>query len=236
VLPDAWQVDVHSCLLPGENATAWLEVDLDGSLQFAKSAIILTDQRVLSRADGEKNWSSWALQPDLLLKLTDHAGVGCLALTTTQEQLTVWRFTLGLQAAVARWAAQFESQMVQLGQTAEGRPLQTALSGSVCPVCQALMSDEDEDCSHCGRAELAPPSTWTLFKLWRFAKPYQGSLLAGFLLTLAATAATLVPPYLTMPLMDDILIPYQNGKTIDPGLVSLYLLGLMGSALLAWQA
>jgi ABC-type multidrug transport system fused ATPase/permease subunit len=51
---------------------------------------------------------------------------------------------------------------------------------------------------------------------------------------LAATAATLVPPYLTMPLMDDILIPYQNGKAIDPGLVSLYLLGLLGAALLAW--
>jgi hypothetical protein len=27
---------------------------------------------------------------------------------------------------------------------------------------------------------------------------------------------TLVPPYLTMPLMDKVLIPYQNGKPIDP--------------------
>jgi ATP-binding cassette subfamily B protein len=33
--------------------------------------------------------------------------------------------------------------------------------------------------------------------------PLSGQLLAGFLLTLASTAATLVPPYLTMPLMDD---------------------------------
>ncbi|MGL4462189.1 MAG: ABC transporter ATP-binding protein, partial [Planctomycetia bacterium] len=32
----------------------------------------------------------------------------------------------------------------------------------------------------------------------------------GFMLTLAATAAGLVPPYLTMPLLDDVLIPYQN--------------------------
>jgi ATP-binding cassette subfamily B protein len=29
-------------------------------------------------------------------------------------------------------------------------------------------------------------------------------------------AADLVPPYLTMPLMDDVLIPFQNGKPIDP--------------------
>jgi ATP-binding cassette subfamily B protein len=37
------------------------------------------------------------------------------------------------------------------------------------------------------------------------------------LLTLASTAATLVPPYLTIPLMDD--IPYQNGQQIEPGKV-----------------
>jgi ATP-binding cassette subfamily B protein len=57
----------------------------------------------------------------------------------------------------------------------------------------------------------------------------------GFVLTLMSTAATLVPPYLTMPLMDDVLIPYQNGKPIDPVTVSWYLLGLLGSALVAWS-
>ena len=34
-----------------------------------------------------------------------------------------------------------------------------------------------------------------------------------------------MPPYLTIPLMDDILIPFQNGKQIEPGLVLLYLPG-----------
>jgi len=80
-----------------------------------------------------------------------------------------------------------------------------------------------------------PPSTCTLFRLWRFAKPYKWPLLAGFLLTLASTAATLVPPYLTMPLMDEVLIPYQNGKPIDVGIVTLLLGGLLGAALVAWS-
>jgi ATP-binding cassette subfamily B protein len=70
--------------------------------------------------------------------------------------------------------------------------------------------------------------------LWRFAKPYQGQLFLGFCLTLASTAATLVPPYLTMPLMDDVLIPFQNGQQIDISLVAMYLGGLLGAALLAW--
>jgi ATP-binding cassette subfamily B protein len=52
-----------------------------------------------------------------------------------------------------------------------------------------------------------------LLRLWRFAKPYQGQLLLGFLLMMGATGATLVPPYLTLPLMDRVLIPFQNGQS-----------------------
>ena len=59
-------------------------------------------------------------------------------------------------------------------------------------------------------------------------------LLAGFVLTLLGTAAHMVPPYLAMPLMDEVLIPYQTGKQIEPMLVTLYLAGLFGAATLAW--
>ena len=231
VVPDAWLQTLESALLPDENASAFLEVDLDLSLQFSKTALILTDQRLLARADNEKNWQNWPLQPDMQLSLTDHAGVVTLSLMRAGTRLAVWRCTLGLQAAVVRFVAQFDLRQAA---REEGAPLQSRLVGSVCPICQTVMTDQDEDCPVCGREDLAPPSTWTLLKLWRFAKPYQTGLLAGFLLTLAATAATLVPPYLTMPLMDDVLIPYQNGKPIDPMVVGGYLLGLLGSALLAW--
>lgn len=168
----------------------------------------------------------------MTLQLHDHAGVGTLQLFNAQGRLAVWRFTLGLQSAAVRWVAQFEAQIGPL--IGEGRPLQLASLGTVCPVCQTPMDEGDEDCPSCGREDLTPPSTWTLFKLWRFAKPYRARLLVGFLLTLASTAATLVPPYLTMPLMDNFLIPYQNGKDLNPGQVSLYLLGLLAAALLAW--
>ena len=168
----------------------------------------------------------------MTLQLHDHAGVGTLQLFNAQGRLAVWRFTLGLQSAAVRWVAQFEAQIGPL--VGEGLPLQLASLGTVCPVCQTPMDEGDEDCPSCGREDLTPPSTWTLFKLWRFAKPYRARLLVGFLLTLASTAATLVPPYLTMPLMDNFLIPYQNGKDLNPGQVSLYLLGLLAAALLAW--
>ena len=240
VVPDEWQTEVQSKLQPDENATAWVLVDLNTALKFHKIALILTDRRILTSNLNEKNWESWSLAEIQRLRLTDHAGVGQLELSDAQGRLAVWRFTLGLQDAVFRWMTQFEAQQSQRAQSPgsvpadlQGRPLQLA-HVSVCPVCQASLTEDDDECPVCSREDLNPPSTWTLLKLWRFAQPYKRSLLVGFLLTLASTAATLVPPYLTMPLMDEVLIPYQNGADIDPGLVSLYLLGLFASGLLAW--
>jgi hypothetical protein len=100
-----------------------------------------------------------------------------------------------------------------------------------CPSCGAALPAEGEDCPACTREQQAPTSTWVLLRLWRFARPYRKQLFTGFALTLASTAATLVPPYLTIPLMDKMLIPFQNGQQIDPMLVLLYLSGLLGSAL-----
>src|SRR6185312_5116219 len=115
-----------------------------------------------------------------------------------------------------------------------GNRLRTLPEERTCPSCKAPIPADEEDCPACTSENHTPPSTWTLFRLWRFAKPYRGQLLAGFVLTLISTAATLVPPYLTMPLMDNVLIPYQNGASIDVHLVALYLGGLLAAALLAW--
>src|SRR5262249_45060611 len=43
-----------------------------------------------------------------------------------------------------------------------------------------------------------------------------------------------IPPYLTIPLLDDVLIPHELGKKIDFNLVSWYLAGLAGAAVLTW--
>ncbi len=250
-LPFFWQKGVLSHVHHGENVLAWLEVDLNDELIFKKTLVILTDQRVISADEVQKNWNSWSLSPDLTLRVVDHAGVGTLALQQGGVRLGAWRFTLGLEAAVLRWKLGFENHLLGQAQPASflGQSLVSPLASAddwvepgigqmrhvLCPVCQSVVDAADEECANCLDKEQAQTSTWTLFKLWRFAKPYQWQLLMGFLLTLASTAATLVPPYLTMPLMDDVLIPYQNGKSIDPVVVSWYLLGLFASAIVAWS-
>ena len=250
-LPFFWQEGLLSHVHHGENVLAWLEVDLNDELIFKKTLVILTDQRVISVDEAQKSWDFWALSPDLALRVVDHAGVGTLALHQGGSRLKAWRFTLGLEAAVLRWKLGFENHLTGQAQAASffGQSLASSSAGVddwaepgvgqmrhvLCPVCQNVVDALEEECAVCLEKGQAPTSTWTLLKLWRFAKPYQWQLLMGFLLTLASTAATLVPPYLTMPLMDDVLIPYQNGKDIDTVLVTWYLLGLLASAIVAWS-
>jgi ATP-binding cassette subfamily B protein len=237
-LPVDWRERGDMQVHPDENVSTCLEVDLNENLNFVKTLLILTDQRVIAGQSTQNNWPSWPLDAQQTLVLSDHAGVGTLSLHANGQRLAAWRFTLGRLAAVLRFKSQFEelhkAALPDAGNSVVGEPAQGDLQDSICPVCQNPMAATEDDCPVCAEKEGSPTSTLTLFKLWRFAKPYQGQLLLGFVLTLAATAATLVPPYLTMPLMDEVLIPYQNGERIDPVTVSWYLLGLFGSAFVAW--
>jgi ATP-binding cassette subfamily B protein len=230
LIPSPWQHDLQARLRQNETVIAGLELDLDANLCFAPGIVIVTNLRLLFKTSDLTEWKEWAYREGLTLAHHDHAGVGTLELHDEQSRLATWRYTLGHNPQALRLADHFEQQRAA---AVSGHSAATP-DEAVCPSCKAPLQPDQEECAICNRDVPTPPSTWTLFRLWRFAKPYKGQLLAGFLLTLASTAATLVPPYLTMPLMDNVLIPYQNGAPIDVELVSLYLSGLLGSALVAW--
>jgi ATP-binding cassette, subfamily B, bacterial len=233
VLPEGWRTSAFAQLSAHENVLAWLEVDLNAQLHFSLGLLIVTDQRVLFAAQevgSSPVWDSWPLVAGMKMTHTDHAGVGTLSLVDATHRIASWRFTLTHNVTAMRLQEKFAERLEVL---THGKSL-AASAQARCPQCKLQLENVGDECPVCSREQHAPLSTWGLFRLWRFAKPYQWRLLAGFLLTLASTAATLVPPYLTMPLMDDVLIPFQNGKDIDRDLVYLYLGGLLGAALLAW--
>jgi len=230
-LPEAWHTEALAQLADGEEILAWLEVDLDVRLHFTRGLVAVTERRLLARDSEDAGWRDWPYRQGLTLLRHDHAGVGCLELHDEASRLACWRYTLSQNTPAMRLLSLFEQQ---LESHVTGRPSMRK-NENVCPNCKAPLLPGQEECPICTREIHIPPSTWTLFRLWRFARPYRGQLLAGFLLMLASTAATLVPPYLTMPLMDKVLIPYQNGAPIDVGMVGLLLAGLLGSALLAWS-
>jgi len=228
-IPAPLRAEVAAQLQKNESMLAALVADLDDKLHFVQGLVLVTGQRLLSRSpDG--TWHSWPYRNGLGLKLHDHAGVGHLELMDTQARLATWRFTLTHNLHATRLLDQF--QIYQTSLETGAPPLLP--EGHVCPSCKAPLAPDQDECPICTKVIHTPPSTWTLFRLWRFAKPYKGQLLAGLVLTLLGTAASLVPPYLAMPLMDEVLIPFQNGQHIDPMLVAGYLAGLFGAALLAW--
>jgi ATP-binding cassette subfamily B protein len=230
-LPATWRTEVGAQLAAGENVITSVEVDLDAKLRFVKGLVVVTDRRLLARAPGETIWRDWPYRAVLQLKHHDHAGVGHMEILDDTGQLACWRFTLGQNLLAMRLIDQFH---LQLASNVSGQPV-VREEQNVCPSCKAPLAPDQDECPICTKVIHTPPSTWTLFRLWRFAKPYRRQLLTGFILTLLGTAAHMVPPYLTIPLMDEVLIPYQNGQHIEPMTVAWYLAGLLGSALLAWS-
>ena len=230
------QARLQALLAPQENVQEALVVDLSHDLRFSPSSLVLTDTRLLA-LDGTTSApdaQSWPLRPDLQLRMSDHAGVGTLELHDGQQRLALWRFTLQHQAQALRLQLRFAALCAALG-TDQWHAVRTPTPTPCCPDCGQTMPPDSDECPACARQPQEKSSTWVLLRVGRFAKPYKGQLLLGLMLTLLGTAATLVPPYLTMPILDDILIPYQNNRqAIDPQLVALYLGGLLASAILAW--
>ena len=230
------QARLQALLAPQENVQEALVVDLSHDLRFSPSSLVLTDTRLLA-LDGTTSApaaQSWPLRPDLQLRMSDHAGVGTLELHDGQQRLALWRFTLQHQAQALRLQLRFAALCAALG-TDQWHAVRTPTPTPCCPDCGQTLPPDSDVCPACARQPQEKSSTWVLLRVGRFAKPYKGQLLLGLMLTLLGTAATLVPPYLTMPILDDILIPYQNNRqAIDPQLVALYLGGLLASAILAW--
>ena len=229
-VPAEWLAELRKQLRTDENVQAVLEVDLDTHLRFGRGLLVATDRRLLGREPGQENWQSFDYRPGQKFTQHDHAGVGHLELLDGQGRLAHWCYTLAQNLQASRLADRVGRQLRSLstGEAVVSPP------SHECPTCKAPLEPGQDECPICAREVHAPPSTWTLLRLWRFARPYRGQLLLGFVLTLLGTAASLVPPYITMPLMDEVLVPLEAGKQVDPMLVVLYLSGLLGSAVIAW--
>ena len=234
-VPAAWRDAAQPLLQSDENPLAALELDLDTALHFQPGLLLLSDRRLLaSPANPSDTWQDWPLRAGFSLQHHDHAGIATLELmdssSGTPLRLAAWRYTLEQNVAALRLIEKFDKQL----EAVVSGHLPVAEEVVACPTCKAQLEPGQEECPICTRELHTPPSTWTLFRLWRFAQPYRWKLLAGFMLMLASTGAALVPPYLAMPLTNDILVPFTNGQPMNWPLAGFYLSTLLAAALVAW--
>lgn len=234
-LPASLEARIKNQLVSGEQVLGWLESNLTPSLRFADGLVVITQERLLgfeaeessnsaSHFEAKGSWRSWPIADISHLQLRDRAGLASLELFGHDCLLCIWRFSSGKLTQARLLVQKFESLKSDSDLPGESAP-QTL---SICPSCGAVMQLGQSVCSECAPAA-APDTTRSLWRLTRFAKPRFGIICIGFALTLLSTAAGLIPPCLSIPLTDNVLIPQKNFE-----LVPWYIGGLIGTAILAW--
>lgn len=195
-------------LEPGERVIAQFRPDLSADLSFAESFVVATTRRVWFR-DERGQVGELSRTASLTAERREHAGV-CELTFHEGGRSARFRYTL----AVAREAAEL---VEALGRTDDDARV-------VAPV-------EPED-------EAPAPTRSPLLRLFEFARPRMGTVALGFALTLGSTAVGLIPPYLTMPLVDEVLVPWQAkaapGFDAAMRMLLLYLGGLGVAAIVTW--
>lgn len=249
-LPAPNREAVRSALLPSERILAWFEPNLDERLHFGVGLVVLTDQAVLGYQPVSEDTklpplSRYPLNEIDEIKKLDRAGLAVLELLGPKHRIAAWRFTTSKSSAAAVLVNEFKS--LRQGTASEER------APSICPSCGGTMARGQSVCANCAPTA-APDTGRSLLRLNRFAKPHLMQITLGFFLTLLSTSVGLLPPLLTVPLVDRVLYPAQKRhdmvqEVIDNptskidlntlpeaefGLVPWLLLGMFGAAILSW--
>jgi ATP-binding cassette subfamily B protein len=201
-------------LVTGERIIARLLIDLDASLHFHGGLIVLTNARLLHvEASHFQDWKLAAVQD---LKLEEMGATAAIHLMHSEASVWHWRITSGHLREVEAFVAKFKEQRG------------TATSES----------DESEDDEDVFSAEEPITETFTnlpLLRLFKFSSKWYKLMLLGFVLTVASTGSGLVGPWLTMSLVDDVLIPLQSATNdVLVGRVYHFMLMLAGAAFVTW--
>ncbi len=230
---------LESHLASGENALAWLEFDLDDVLQFAAGLVVITDQRILSLGpcpiiDEEmpkisSEPVSWTFATNLRLRVKEQPGSGILELLNESERLAYWRFTSAKASLAHRLVERFER--LRTGEQEEDED--SDVNAPICPSCGIIIPPDHEKCPECEALKTKAPIQ-SFWRLARFAKPHRWMAILGISLTFASTAASLIPTYITIPMIDKVLNPYTKGENVDFSRIWFYLGGLLGASVLAW--
>ncbi len=189
-VPESLRGPLEAALEPGERLLAVLRLDLDEALSFSEGLVALTQRRLLAlRKAPEPRLESWPLESVASVSARDRAGLGSLEAFSETGRLACFRYTVARAGEAKALAEAFAA--VRAGEAA------------------AAGNRSQHEAPEAAEAE-APARLGVLLRLLRFARPHLKVLALGVALTLGTTAAGLVPPYVTWPLVDEILAPYQN--------------------------
>ena len=218
-VPPGWEALVS----PGEAVLASCRFDLDAAGRFASGRVVLTDRRLLAddpaTGDAGRPPLAWPLDKDSRLTVRMATSFGRVTLERAGQPVASWQFTAAraadVQAVAAAWRAQ-QRGTPELPADDEDGPAATP----------GWLADEE--------AGAARGSWRPLARVLGFAHEHLAVAVLGCLLSMASTIMALVPPYVTMPLVDEVLIPRQSGADVPFARVWRYLGLLAAAAIISW--
>ena len=228
---DALFKHAESRLGDGERIITHFETDLNASLHFHSGIIVLTDLRLMHVEQPRnenvhfKAWKLTAIDDLILEELGATAAIHLMQGGTVTFE---WRATSGCMREADAFLARFKERKQAL-----------LLDPAAAAKAIAALPDEDDDDDDEDDEDPFANATGVkrrpLLRLLIFSRPWYRLMLLGLILTAASTAATLIAPWITMGLVDNVLIPLQS-DTERPHVKHVYrfAVNLGGAALLTW--
>ncbi len=201
--------------------------DLDAGLHFRHGLIVLTNTRLLNFEDAGTSHPSfvvWKLADLQDLKLEEMGATIALQLLGNDTLIAQWRVTSGSLRQAEVFVARFREQY---------RLLDGEVAGA--DAGDKELEEDEEEIFAAEDSEADIPPGKPLLRLLSFARPWYRLLFLGLSLTMASTAAQMIAPWLTMSLVDDVLIPLQSQtERVHVHKVYVFISGLAMAAVLTW--
>ena len=206
---------------------ARLMTDLDAGLHFRHGLIVLTNTRLLHFEDegaSHPRFQAWKLADLQEFQLEELGATLALHLMGNGTLIGQWRVTSGCLRQAEAFLARFREQRRLLS----GEDADAEAGGHE-------GEEDEEEIFAVEDAEGYIPPGKPLLRLLSFARPWYRLLFLGLTLTMASTGAQMIAPWLTMSLVDDVLIPLQSQtEHVHVHLVYVFITELALAALLTW--
>ena len=208
-LPACLEAQFEKCF-EGDDCLFYIVGDLNLRQRYGDSAVLFGKDRLYSIADGDSEPVCYMYSDMEEVFVKRMYGSGFFSVKNKDgSRHKLIRFTYSA-ASVAEASSDFVNSVIEDGYSEELIfPLENAFKHlrAFCPKCGRKLPSPDADCLNCkGKGKM-------FSKFAVYALPYKKELLICMILSVITTAASLVPPYITGYMVDNVL-PDRNGKLL----------------------
>ena len=203
--------------------------DLNSEGKYGDSAFVVTDKGffVLS----ENSQKEFTYDQISSIRSKRMYGNACLYLEGKGiKNRRIFRYTYSV-ASLCDMAVQFINNVIEGRDLGEEMEVVKATYGKlnrICPKCGRTLIREGADCIHC------QSKSKIVSKLVKYVKPELGSLLICILISGLTTALSLIPPYMTGTIVDDILPLADSDAKRGLSLLGIVVLALLGTYIMQY--